>query len=132
MAVQDRDSLRINKSDRASIWQRAEMLRGITQELEHATTRLTNRVRYGADSIPSADKETTRPMRDGLAGSLEDTYDELCLMRDRLLALVQELGERGEGPRGELKTERPAPEYGKREYALDATAPERQRGERYG
>lgn len=106
--------------ERASLWQRAEMLAGSADELNRLVRRLSNRLRYGAEEIPAAEAQTTRPAREGLHGSLEDTYDEFSAVRDQLGMLLQEIGTRGEGPRGELNTARP------HEYAEDPTAAKRQ------
>lgn len=94
-------------AESASLWQRAELLRGTADELDRHVARLSNRLRYGQDAIPQSDAMPDRPRREGLAGSLEDTYDDLSGIRDRIASLLIDVGERGEGPRGELATEAP-------------------------
>ena len=89
----------------ASLWQRAEMLGGIADEIARLTGRLGTNFHIGHEG--ATEKAPERPRRSGLDGYLEDTYDELCAVRDGLQSALSFVGQSGEGPHGELKTSYP-------------------------
>lgn len=88
----------------ASIWQRAEIIGGATDEVARLVRRIEHNLHVGHDGPEKTTGETARPRRSGIDGYLEDRYDELCGIRDALQGILGYVGQSGEGPRGELST----------------------------
>ncbi len=83
----------------ASLWQRAEMLGGVSDEIARLTHRLSSNLHIGHES---ATDEGNAPRRSGLDGYLEDTFVQLSAVRDGLQSALAFVGQSGEGPRGEI------------------------------
>ena len=92
----------------ASVWQRAELIGGVSDEVERLVNLLSGNLHIGHGvGKDKPEPSPARPARSGIDGYLEDRYDELCGIRGTLQSLVGYVGQSGEGPRGELGTALP-------------------------